>query len=462
MQKKKLAITLLFFYILLNFNFAQDNIKYENYTYDNEIKSVQTLVNGIITNVPILRLNSSDVLTLQFDDIGDEEDNEFFYKILHCDKDWEPTILDPIEFIDGFNDLRIRDWNVSISTSQKYTNYWLTIPNRDTRLKISGNFIIYVYNKYDNETPIITRRIISAENNITSKVSWVRVSDTENIRFKQQMNLRLAVNNIKMQNPMRDVYITVIENGEWKTALTGIKARSVKDGLLAFDDYGTLSFWGGNEYRNFNIRSVKSRGFGVKNLEFGADGIVTASLYPDISRSRKPYAYDFDFNGNYYIDNNDVIQRIIFDNGGASINKLGEFRQNFAYFDKLVNGWQIRDKELRSDYANVIFTLKSEQLESDVYIYGGLTDFQLMPEAKMHYDAKNEQYVGELLLKQGYYNYSYAVKDKKGNPNTSVLEGNWQDTENEYKTLVYYKDFGGRYDRVIGYSENDTANYGIK
>jgi hypothetical protein len=108
---------------------------------------------------------------------------------------------------------------------------------------------------------------------------------------------------------------------------------------------------------------------------------------------------------------------------------------------------------LESEYASVLFSLASpgEMHESDVYIFGGLTDWQLKPQFKMTYNPAVNAYVAKVPLKQGYYNYIYAVLPKgAAQPDFEETEGDWYETENLYTILIYYRPFGGRYDRLIG------------
>ncbi|MBK8111050.1 MAG: DUF5103 domain-containing protein [Saprospiraceae bacterium] len=110
---------------------AQTDFEYTNSVYSDQVRSIQTLVNGIITSVPVMRLNSADRLVIQFDDLSEEEDNEFYYKLIHCTKDWEASTIQEIEYVEGFAEERIRDWQLSIGTKQIFTHYWFSLPNRD-------------------------------------------------------------------------------------------------------------------------------------------------------------------------------------------------------------------------------------------------------------------------------------------------------------------------------------------
>ena len=68
---------------------------------------------------------------------------------------------------------------------------------------------------------------------------------------------------------------------------------------------------------------------------------------------------------------------------------------------------------------------------------------------EMEYDPSRKAYLGSVLLKMGYYNFMYAVPDATKKPDTSPLEGDWYETENDYNLLVYYRPFGGRYDQLL-------------
>lgn len=458
MLKFKLYI-LLFLILSANLLIGQTEIKYENWTYNNDIKSVQMNVNGIIQAIPVIRLNSADLLTLEFDEIGTENDNEFYYKIIHCDKSWQPSSIQSIEYIDGFEEERIREWQVSINTKLEFTHYWQTIPSRDTKIKISGNYILLIFNKDDDNAPLITRRFIVSEDLVKANAKWNRPTNTEFIRFKQQLALEFAVNNIYMQNPIRDIKIDIIQNGNWKESMINVSPRNIQNGMLSFDNFGLISFWGYNEFRSFDTRTLRARGSGITKIDYFEDGYDVFLLKSRI-RQNSVYSYLFDFNGNFYIDNLDLYNnRIIFRPSIANKNQLSKFRNTFGYYDEINLDWQYKERHVTSDYYNVVFTLETERLDRDVYVYGAFTDFQLKPDFKMKYDDKRGMYIAETILKQGYYDYMFAQPDDHGNPDFSVTEGTWQDTENEYKIIVYLSEFGARYDRVIGVINRNSVDF---
>jgi hypothetical protein len=74
----------------------------------------------------------------------------------------------------------------------------------------------------------------------------------------------------------------------------------------------------------------------------------------------------------------------------------------------------------------------------------------------MDFDESKGAYEKTLFLKQGYYNYSY-VTVPENQPAADAFsyentEGNYENTENTYTVLVYYRPFGARADELIGYT----------
>ena len=66
-----------------------------------------------------------------------------------------------------------------------------------------------------------------------------------------------------------------------------------------------------------------------------------------------------------------------------------------------------------------------------------------------------------LLLKQGYYYYTYVSKilnDKKNITGTADTEGNYSETENTYTILVYYRSLSDRADELVGAAIIDSKN----
>ncbi len=239
----------------------------------------------------------------------------------------------------------------------------------------------------------------------------------------QQINISVNCTSFPLDDPYSDIKLVVLQNGRWDNALTGLKPLFDKNGVLDYNYQMENVFPAGKEFRWFDIKSLRYQSPYIRSVDFENDS-YHVYLFPDEDRSRKPYFYEEDLNGKYYIeiqeeDNNDT----------------------------------------DADYVNVYFEYpyKTPLYEGNFYILGGLTNWGFSDKNKMVYDVNSQSYKLKLLLKQGYYNYyisSALTPDSPGELNYS--EGNNYETENDYVVLVYYTDKRKYFDRLIGYQIVNT------
>lgn len=439
-----LAIISFFFcFSVLNAQKAE-KIRYEDFVYVDNIKTVYVTIDDNITFTPVISLSSGNQITVRFDDM-DEAEKDYYYRLIHCDKDWNPSSLQEIEYIDGFNNEPLRDWEFSANTLVNYTHYWLNLPNKDTRFRISGNYILLVYQSGGGkEIPLFTRRIMVAENRVGINAKFVRPSISYEIRSKHQIDLNIGVENSSIKFPERDMFVDIIQNGNWNTRLRQLSPRFVASNVVSYDVFGLLSFDALNEFRAFDTRSINSVGYGIRSIERKKNG-TDAFIY-DQRRDGKVYGLTFDFNGKYHVDNPEAL-------AGTNIeNLLSQFTNDIfgARTNLISNRNTSQERNIRADYVDVYFTLEMPELDGAVYVYGGLSDFQLYPKFKMQYNEGDKSYHCHALVKQGYHDYMYAhVYD--GKMMIKDIEGSWQDTENDYLILTYLRPFGALYDRLVGY-----------
>ena len=151
MWKKIISIVVIVFSILNGI--AQE--KEVNAPYF--IKTISFVQNGQ-NAIPVFLLG--DTFQLQFDDLHGSEDN-YYYRITHCDYDWKQSQLSVNEYLGGFNDQRIQDYSNSFNALQIYSHYRIAFPNKLTQLRVSGNYIISILNE-DKEV-VFSRKFIIYE-----------------------------------------------------------------------------------------------------------------------------------------------------------------------------------------------------------------------------------------------------------------------------------------------------------
>ena len=71
----------------------------------------------------------------------------------------------------------------------------------------------------------------------------------------------------------------------------------------------------------------------------------------------------------------------------------------------------------------------------------------------MKFDQNLACYETSLLLKQGYYNYTYLfVPEETEIPSQEIIDGNFYQTAHDYYVFVYVYDYNYGYDRLMGWS----------
>lgn len=370
---------------------------------------------------PLIHLQSRRPLVLSFDDHrGGFTDLK--YKIVHCDAQWRPSDLNPFEFIDGFPEERLRNYEFSLNTYEEYTNYMLTIPNDSMDVKLSGNFLLHVFEDNLEQTPVLTRRFLVAEGLFGIRPTNRTPSVAAKYRTHQEFDVSVSYKDIRVVNPLREINMTVLQNGRWDNALLNLVPQSVRNEEVVYDFPDKIVFPAGKEFRFVDIRNTRFKTQSIKRIVELKNGI-DIFLHEDQSRLLIQYQNFPDANGRWVVDNRER-----------------------------------RNERSESEYLLVHFTLEESAIPGrDVYIMGGLTDWRLNPRFRMEFDPEANVYRASVMLKQGYYDYCYAVTADGRTFNTEVLEGNWSETGNEYLFLVYYRPFGERYDRLAGVSSFITG-----
>lgn len=381
---------------------------------DERISTVQLYKEGWNLSYPVINLGGDEKLELHFDLLSGEKES-YYYTFTHCDKDWEPSSISAFEYIDGFPENDIEDVQVSFNTTVPYYHYSLSFPNDDIKFLVSGNYILSVYTE-SPEDPVLTRRFIISESSsgIETDIHLPKMTVGDNSR--QQVDFTVNISGKGIIDASKNIYSTILQNGRWDSGHSNLKPDLQTDRELRYNSLSDKNiFNGGNDYRPFDTRNIRYTGQGIRAIQYIAP-YYNMYLEGSDSRGAKPYFSEPDFNGKYYVAVDD-----------------GE-RGN-----------------IEADYTWVHFSLAANNIPmgSSVYIFGGLTDWSVSNRYLMEIDPQNGKYVCSLLLKQGWYNYSYILVNKLGVNDEPYFEGNHFETENDYTVIVYYRDPRERYDRVI-------------
>lgn len=400
-----------FLFLLANPILGQDYY-YEDFVYNEYIKSVKLNPSGKPTTPPVVKLESGDRLILSFDDL-DARDKRYSYQIIHCDRNWNPSELEEMEYLDGFNGEEITNSYHSKHTKINYVHYSLMLPNDYVTWTVSGNYLLIVFD--EDDYPVITKRFLVVEPLVSVYAAFTNPKKVSVLKTHQSLEVSINHEDYYIRDPLNELSVSILQNFRWNDGIYDVFPKNDVANQLTFDPFDPFLFPALKEFRNFDIRSLLYTSRYVYSIN-ATPYQIDVILEKDKKRTFTNFISEADANGQFVTESQD--------------SKYG------------IQG---------AEYVNVAFTLESPLPfeEHDIYVIGGFSDWQLYESNRMAYDALNGYYEADILLKQGYYDYYYALIDNEARMDLATLEGNWYETDNTYYVLVYLREFGSYYDKLI-------------
>jgi hypothetical protein len=384
------------------------------------IKTISFVQNNLNV-VPIFQLG--DPFQLQFDDLFGN-DASYYYEIIHCDYNWNPSDLQKREYVQGFDNQRIQESSSSFNCLQIYTHYRLNFPNSNTQLKISGNYMLKILNE-DKEV-VFTRKFIVYEDLVSVPIQVKRARTLTRLDSKHNLEFTIKSNVINFQNPLKNIKTVLLQNGKFQTAISNIAPQYTMGNDLVYKYDTPTQFWAGNEFLYFDNKEIRIASNTISRIDSQKD-IYSAYLFRNDARANLNYYNWQDVNGNF------VVRRLFAENS-----------------------------EIEADYSWIYFSLSAPLFTSSdgaIYVTGMFNNYTLTPENKMEYNTEKGVYEKAILIKQGFTNFEYSAVKPNGTVDfENAIDGNFYQTENEYTVLVYYRENTDRYDHVIGKGTATSLN----
>lgn len=367
---------------------------------------------------PVIKLG--DPIYLEFDDLTASE-QDYYFKIVHCDYDWTPSELLKSQYIRGADNQRIINYTNSYNTLEAYSNYHLKIPNKAVSLKVSGNYVLEIYNAY-NELQFSRRFVVYTD--LVQVAATTRNSrNFDFLNQKQSVQFTITPFQLQLINPVKEVKIAIIQNYQWSNAITNVPPQFTLGNSLAYKYDVETSFFGGNEFLNFDTSDLRAPTSSISRIEY--DDLYHHYLFTDNYRYDKAYTYFPDINGDF-----------------------------------LIRTLQGEDQSRESEYTMIHFSLPytMDIGLNEIYVYGKYNNYALEEQNKMIYNSETGNMEATIKFKQGFYNYKYVLKNEGGEVDLNKVCGNFNFTENNYLILVYYRNFGDLYDGIIGIGTTNSEN----
>jgi len=390
--------------------------KFGNFVYKNTIKTVRLFPEGWELGYPVLDIRESIRLVFSFDDLSTESQS-YSYTLIHCGSDWIPTDILQTDYIEGFTEAIINDYEFSRNTFRDFIHYKLYLPNEDMRPVLPGNYIIMVYEDFDRSKPVITSRFYIVDYRVEIEGEAKRTEDMMHFNSAQEVDFNIIHENLPLDDPDKNIRVCLSQNNSELNAITDLRPTFVQNNVLIYNYEEENRFPGLSEFRYFDTKNLKFITDRISRVEFQRP-YQHVYLRPDEVRAIEKYDFYEDINGKYFIKWDEGI-----------------------------------DSNTDADYVMMHFHLPFDAPlpGGDVYLYGGLSNWTLQPELKMEYNLNIRAYELVSPFKQGLYNYQYVFIPDNTPPDFTLFEGSHFETENDYLIFVYFKDFRERYESLVGF-----------
>ncbi|MCL1937840.1 MAG: DUF5103 domain-containing protein [Candidatus Azobacteroides sp.] len=382
-------------------------------TLDNHIQTLRVSEAGQWDSAPVIDLNSDKQIEILFDALG-ASPGHYTYRILHCNADWTPSQLTEGEYLSGLQNHLVDDYASSFNTRMDYINYRLLLPNEDVNFKVSGNYVVQIISGETGKAVVnACFSLIEPQASIRMYVS--AITDKGSNSKYQAVSFEAGYGN-DIKTPVQELKVYVQQNNRFDNAAVNVKPLNVQNRKALYDHRPALIFEAGNEYRSFEMTTTRYAGLNIESVEYYSP-YYHSILRPDPIRSNRAYSFYEDINGRVVIRNNET-----------------------------------DDPNTGADYQFVHFYLPCEKpFSENVYILSEAFHNLLDARSQMEYSERDKGYLKTALLKEGYYNYMYVTQKEASAPaSTASIEGNYYQTENEYRVMIYARTMGMRYDKLIG------------
>lgn len=382
--------------------------------YDPQVKSLQVVVNQNWQAMPVMKLNSRDHLDVSFDELSHNY-HRYICHIERCEADWtSATEIFESDWLTGFNDLIIDDYELSINTTVPYTHYRFSLPNDQCRLLLSGNYRLHIQEDGTNDD-VLTVELMVTDQSMQLALSATTNTDIDTNERYQQVTMTVGYGSNRVTSPEEQIQTVIMQNGREDNWCRNVPAAFVNQNGLEWSHTRELIFDASNEYRKYEVLDPTHPTMGIDYIHWDGEYY---QVFPFISEPRPHYLYDEDADGNFVIRNSDN-----------------------------------REIDTTSDYVWVNYRLKTDFITTGHIVIDGRWTTESTTDYRMKYDEASGLYTAAILQKQGYYSYQYLWEDADGTRYSLPSEGNFYQTENRYQALVYYKETGARTWRLTAFGQ---------
>ncbi len=370
------------------------------------IKSVQLYKKGFEGSPPIIELDSNEKLVLEFDELASVS-GQFRISFTHHNKNWEETGLPDQWIYDGVNELFLRGGTESLEFKPDYFHYSYEFPNRDLSFKLSGHYLIHIYD-YNSNTELFSLPffVSEAEGNLSVNTETLFNQGNDGNAVDQLFGMYEYPDFVEF--PRFDLSYAFIQNRFWKKSRNAGQVSFTTDGYTEFHLSRENSFPANFDFSFLDLTELSLQNNQIYNIE------------PARIPSRVTLKDDY-------------------------LNFLSNPK---SFFNSELG---FPKKDLRARYLEVIFRFNSAERLSNstpIYLIGDFNQWSISERNQLRFNENLGVYETSSLIKEGKYSYKYVTFENR-EVNELRLSDSLTKRDQEYIGFIYYRDPQYQYDRIL-------------
>lgn len=377
---------------------------------DEQVRTVQLYRGTDERSLPIVSLGGSDQLALEFD-LMTRDGRPVTVSFHHANREWERD-LSPSRVLESYHTDNIVDYRSSQGTDVPYVHYTYRFPNDDIRFRISGNYILRVTERGRRDSVLVERPFF-----VTDGVGQLQLA-AEPIRVPGQR--QQSVRPIARYDPP-----SALQGNSF-----GYSVCFIRNGRLSDTRCQTRPILGHQPRLTFELD--RKRAFAP----------ITADYTVDLSALRSGREIE-------RTDRSMVPLRVLLKPDYA---QFSDQNPDVARNGQIVVRDALRghaNPHLTAEYVQTTFAFVppgERPLSRRLRVAGSFSNMDPDRGTEMHWVSGRQRYEGELLLKQGYYQYFYETSDPLLREQRDRSQSRVQST---YTTFLYYEDPTQSTDRLL-------------
>lgn len=382
------------------------------------VRTIQLYRGSNERNLPIISLQqSSAALTLEFD-LMEPSGRPFSVYFYHADRTWRRD-LSPSQYLSSFQNDNVLDYTSSRGTDVDYVHYEYQFPNDNIDFRISGNYIVRVTEQGQEDQVLFERAFFITEQAGPLELGVDDIVVSGQRQPSDQPIARFTPPSQLQGDPFQ--YETCfVRNAQFDKARCSSRPR--------LSDLPALEF---------NLLRERAFAPATSNYFLDLSNLNVGGSVERIDRSVSPY-------------------RVLLapDHARFANTPLAP-RLN----GQTVVGDVVRDAgtpDVEGQYVTVRFGFvppEEQPFSREVVVAGSFTGGQYDDDYRMRWVPERGRYEGEVLLKQGQYEYYYDSADPALQ---RVIRESLPPMQEQYTAFVYYSDHSLSTDRLVAVQSVQT------